>query len=195
MIELTRFGGLAMTASAATAFATTRFRKHLARVLALAGAATLGCVTLALADTGTTTSSTLNGVVATPGRIARTIIDAQPNGKTQSVSYPVGYTVTNGQTPTQVALGYRDSLNAYLGGAGFKAYFSPSYTTNNVRLTKITNGTFFASAESTTAGGVAFTHRNLNVEDAPIASPWLIASWLASFTALAWWMRRRRRIA
>ena len=60
--------------------------------------------------------------------------------------------MTNGQTPAQVALGYRDSLNAYLGGAGFRAYFSPGYTTNNVRLTKITNGTFFATAESTTAG-------------------------------------------
>jgi hypothetical protein len=192
MIELTRFGGLAMTASATT-FATT-FRRHFAPVLALVGAAALGCASLALAQS-TTSSSTINGTVAGPGRIARTIIDAQPNGKVQSVNYPVGYTVTNGQTPAQVALGYRDSLNAYLGGAGFRAYFSPGYTTNNVRLTKITNGTFFATAESTTAGGVAFTHRNLNVEDAPIASPWLFASLLAGFTTLAWRTRRRRRTA
>jgi hypothetical protein len=189
MIELTRFGGLAMTSSA-----TTAFRRNFARVLALVGAAALGCASLALAQ-GTTSSSTINGTVSSPGRIARTIIDAQPNGKVQSVNYPVGYTVTNGQTPAQVALGYRDSLNAYLGGAGFRAYFSPSYTTNNVRLTKVTNGSFFATAESTTAGGVAFTHRNLNVEDAPIASPWLFASLLAGFTTLAWWTRRRRRTA
>jgi hypothetical protein len=187
MIELTRFGGLAMTAS-------TSSGRRIARALALAGAATLGLTALALAQT-TTTSSTITGTSSGVGRISRTIIDAQPNGKTQSTNYPVGYTISPGQTPAQIALGYRDSLNAYLGSAGFKAYFSPTYTNNNVRLTKSANTTFTTTAETNTAPGVTFQPRTLNVEDAPIASPWLIASWLASFTALAWWMRRRRRIA
>jgi hypothetical protein len=178
-----------------TASATTSFRRQLARILALAGAATLGCVTLALAQPGTTLSSTINGTASGAGRISRTIIDAQPNGKTQSTNYPVGYTSTNGQTPAQIAQGYRDSLNVYLGSAGFKAYFSPTYTTNNVRLTKQANTTFTATAETNTAPSVTFQPRTLTVEDAPMASPWLLASLLAGFTTLAWWMRRRRRTA
>jgi len=177
-----------------TASATTAFRKQLARILALTGAATLGLSALALAQT-TTLSSTINGTSSGPGRISRTIIDAQPNGKTQSTNYPVGYTITPGQTPAQIALGYRDSLNAYLGSAGFKAYFSPTYTTNNVRLTKQANTTFTATAENNTAPSVTFQPRTLNVEDAPMTSPWLLPSLLAGFTTLGWWMRRRRRIA
>src|SRR5262245_36121736 len=194
MIELTRFGGLAMSASAATAFATTTFREHLARVLALIGAATLGLTGLALAQV-TTMSSTVNGVSTGPGRISRTIIDAQPNGKTQSTNYPVGYTITPGRTPPRIGPGSRVCLTPIPGSPGFKAYFSPGYTTNNVRLTKQANTTFTASAESNTAPSVSFQPRTLTVEDAPMASPWLLSSLLAGFTTLGWWMRRRRRIA
>lgn len=165
----------------------------LAPVAALVGVMTLVSVTVALAQT--TVSSTVNGTATTSGRISRTIIDTEPNGKTQSISYPVGYTFTNGQSASSIALGYRDSLNAYLGAAGFRAYFSPTYTNNNVRLTKASNINFTTTAEATSGSGVSFAARTLTVEDAPIGSPWSFTALGLSFTALAWWMRRRRRTA
>jgi len=168
--------------------------RHFARVVALVGAATLACAALAFAQS-TTSSSTVTGTtVSTPGRISRTIIDLDPSGKTQATNYPVGYTVTFGQTPAQVALGYRDSLNVYLGSVGYKAYFSPTYTNNNVRLTKVNNTGFNTTAETNTSVGVGFGARALTVEDAPIASPWLLTSLIPGFATFAWWTRRRRRI-
>ena len=168
---------------------------RITRAMALAGLASLCWTAFALAQT-TTDVTKVSGTSTGTGRILRTIIDAQPNSQGDGIlaTHSAGCTVTPGMTASQIAAAYRDSLNFYLTSVGYKAYFSPAYSTTDVRLTRASNQNF-TSSEVNPVPGNTTTPRALTVEDAPIASPTALALLLAGFTTLAWWARRRRRLA
>jgi hypothetical protein len=164
------------------------------RTIALACIASLLCAATAMAQT--TEVQKVAGASTGSGKISRTIIDTQPNGPQDGIqsTYTMTCTVPSGLTQSQIATMYRDSLNFYLASGNFKAYLSPSYSTNDVRLTKTVNTPWSFSLQSNTIPGNTTVARPLNVEDAPLASPATLAMLGLALTGMAWWARRRRRL-
>ena len=164
------------------------------------------------------TVTKFSGTIGTSGSWTRTIIDIsepnEPGGGKTTASYNVVVNYTAGMTDVQLAAAYRNACGAALPAPngnpnGYAAVFEQNnnkrvklskqagtYNFSDAGLPSTCSGPGFANGiQSTLDCMLIETGVPVNAEDAPIGSTAALASLALGLIAIAWWTRRRRRLA
>jgi hypothetical protein len=165
-------------------------------VAALLAAAAVAWALPTLAQDRTTITK-LSGTVSGTGAWGRTIIDGQP-GKTTTM-YTVNVPYTPGLSADTIAARFQSAAQTTLPPAPNSAIGFGVVKENSVfpsiRVGRQTGTYTYFEATPTPPGITVTTFPPSIAADAPVVSPTGLAMLMASLTALAWWTRRRRRIA
>ena len=149
-----------------------------------------------------TSITRITGVAAGSGTWGRTIIDTEPNGPNGPgilSMYTINTPWTNGMTAAQLASAYKAQAQLTLPPAPNNLAGYGTVTENSVnpsiRVGRQSSVYTIGPDGPFPSGMTISTFPPTNAEHAPALSPSGLAALMGSFTALAWWTRRRRRLA